>query len=86
MKSTSSQEIEAKGVNQRYKAPPNAASNMDGHWHPDPNGGGWVNDRGLEPLIPLDSTVTFDTAKIVSNLQPIRFLSVVTRHNAAEVY
>jgi len=86
MKSTSTQEIEAKGVNQRYKAPVNAASNMDGHWSVDPNGGGWSNAKGIEPLIPLDSTVTFDTAKIVSNLQPIRFLSVVTRHNAAEVY
>lgn len=86
MKTTSTQEIEAKGVDQRYKASPNAASNIEGKFHPDPNGGGWVNDRGIEPLIPLDATITWPTAEITKRLSPIRFLSVITRHQAAETY
>ena len=79
-------EIEAKGLDQKYRAAPNAASNMSGHWHPDPSGGGWANDRGLEPLIPADTSVTFTTADISKALAPVRFLSVITRHNAGEVY
>ncbi len=86
MKTDSTLEIEAKGVDQRYKARPNAASNVEGHFHPDPNGGGWINDRGIEPLIPLDATVVFPTAEISKRLQPVRFLSVISRHQGAETY
>ena len=86
MKTQSTNEIEAGGVNQRFKAPTNAASNISGHFHPDPNGGGWVNDRGIEPLIPFDSTVTYKSSEVAGRLQPIRFLSVITRHQAAETY
>lgn len=86
MITTSTPEIEAKGVDQRYRARPNAASDIDGHFHPDPNGGGWVNDRGIEPLIPLDATVTFPTSEISKRLQPVRFLSVISRHQGAETY
>lgn len=82
----STPEIEAGGLNQRYRAPPNAASNLTGHFHPDPNGGGWANDRGIEPLIPAETSTTFTTADIPSALAPVRFLSVITRHNAGEVY
>ena len=86
MKTTSTSEIEAKGVDQRYRAAPNAASNVEGHFHPDPNGGGWINDRGIEPLIPLDATITIPTIDIPKRLQPVRFLSVVSRHQGAECY
>ena len=86
MKTTSTPEIEAKGVDQRYRAEPNAASNIEGHFHPDPNGGGWANDRGIEPLIPLDTTISWPTSEITKRLSPIRFLSVITRHQAAETY
>lgn len=86
MKTDSTPEIEACGVDQRYKAKPNSASNIEGRWHPDPNGGGWINDRGIEPLIPLDATVTFPTLEISKRLQPVRFLSVISRHQGAETY
>jgi hypothetical protein len=86
MKTQSTNEIEAGGINQRFKPPTNAASDITGHFHPDPNGGGWVNDRGIEPLIPFDSTVTFKSLEVAGKLQPVRFLSVITRHQAAETY
>lgn len=82
----SKSEIEARGLDQKYRASPNAASNLTGHFHPDPNGGGWVNDRGIEPLIPAETSVTFTTLDIPKILAPVRFLSVITRHNAGEVY
>lgn len=83
---SSKSEIEAGGLDQRYRAKVNGASNIIGHFHPDPNGGGWVNDRGLEPLIPADASVTFTTSEIPSALAPVRFLSVISRHNGGEVY
>lgn len=86
MKTSSTQELQAKGVDQRYNAGPNAASSIVGHFHPEPNGGGWLNNRGIEPLIPYDSTMVFTTSKISAALQPVRFLSVVTRHQSAETY
>jgi hypothetical protein len=86
MITNSTNEIEARGVDQRYKANPNAASNIEGHFHPDPNGGGWINDRGIEPLIPLNTTITIPTADITKTLQPVRFLSVISRHQGAETY
>jgi len=86
MKTLSTTEVEAKGVNQRYLAPPNAASDIRGFFHVDPSGGGWVNDRGIEPLIPYTSPVVFTTSTITSLLQPVRFLAVIPRHNSAEVY
>jgi hypothetical protein len=83
-KSTS--EIEALGVDQHYKAAANAASSIVGHFHPDPSGGGWLNDRGIEPLITYDSTVSFTPAELTKATSPVRFLSVISRHNSAEVY
>ena len=86
MKSSSTRDIDALGVDQRYRASPSAASNIVGHFHPDPNGGGWVNDRGIEPLIPYPVTLTLPISSVQSTLAPVRFLSVITRHQAAECY
>ena len=86
MKTVSTQEIQARGCDQRFNAATNSASMIEGHWFMDPNGGGWKNSKGIEPLIPYDSTMVFTTSKISSQLQPVRFLSVITRHQAAETY
>jgi hypothetical protein len=86
MKTVTSQELQAGGVDQRFKADANSAYEIVGHFHPDPSGGGWLNNRGIEPLIPYDSTMVFTTSKITAALQPVRFLSVVTRHQSAEIY
>lgn len=86
MKTYSTQELQAKGCDQRFNGARDAAYSIEGHWYRDPNGGGWVNARGIEPLIPYDSTMVLTTSKITDILQPVRFLSVVTRHQGAETY
>jgi len=86
MKSRKTNEVIAGGVDQRWKASDNLASNIV-NCRIDSVGLGWKNDRGWEPLIPEESgQVTFSDAQLAKASAPCRFLKVWSRHGGSEVY
>lgn len=48
--------------------------------------GGFINNVGWEPLIPADTTETIPIADFQALYQPVRFLSIWSRHQNAEQY
>ena len=86
MKSRKTNEVIAGGVDQRWKASDNLASNIL-NCRIDNVGLGWRNDRGWEDLIPEDSgQVIFTGEELAKAAAPCRFLKVWTRHGGSEVY
>ena len=83
MKSSTTPEIIAGGIDQRYNGEENKAS-AGSNFRYDPDGG-WVNDRGWEPLLtPLP--VTISLAQLEDLFQPCRFLQIIQRHQGNEEY
>jgi len=79
--------------------PERPAGGMDQRWFPDHNeaslvqnfryepSGGWINDRGWEPLVPYSSIPSsYTLADLKALYQPCRFLQVIQRHQGAEEY
>ena len=87
MKSKSTEETLALGVDQRWKAPPQSASDIK-NMRVEDVGLGWINDRGWEPLlVPPDGGIEgFPTSELAEKQSPIRFLDVWARHGNSEVY
>lgn len=80
MKTVFTPEIPALGVDQRWQAPDNTASNII-NMRLDDQGFGYVNDRGFEPFIPLN---THSTSWLDFGDYDRTF--VWERHRGAEVY
>jgi len=80
MKTINTAEIPALGVDQRWQAPDNTASNIV-NMRLDDQGFGWVNDRGFEPFIPKN---THSLTYISYGSYNRTF--VWERHRSAELY
>jgi len=86
MKSKPVQERIAGGIDQRWKSNPSNAGDIK-NLRVEETGLGWLNDRGWEPLImPKKGTTISLPLGLVDIKDPVRFLSVWSRHNGAEVY
>jgi hypothetical protein len=87
MKTKTTEERLAGGVDQRWKAQNNLASDIR-NCRVEDVGLGWKNDRGWENLIPVhdNMTRTFTPAELENVSNPVRFLKVWTRHGGSEVY
>tara|TARA_R110000868_G_scaffold132412_1_gene343466 strand:+ start:487 stop:2667 length:2181 start_codon:yes stop_codon:yes gene_type:complete len=72
------------GTDQRVYPDPNTANEIR-MFSMDANGG-WLNQNGWEPLIPTSATETIPTADFLGLYQPVRFLSIWSRHQNAEQY
>lgn len=80
MKTIQTKEIGVNGVDQRFQAPDNTAYEIV-NMRLDDTGFGFVNDRGYEPFIPLNTHSTS-----VGNLESYSRTFVWTRHREAELY
>jgi len=80
MQTNTTKQIRAGGVDQRYEAPDNSASDIV-NMRQDSEGFGFINDRGFEPMIPknLHSSVLSSTADYER-------LFTWERHRGAECY
>ena len=87
MKTKSTEERLAGGVDQRWKVPSNLASDIR-NCRIEDVGLGWKNDRGWENLIPVADAMTreFTTEQLANVREPCRFLKVWSRHGGSEVY
>ena len=76
----------AGGMDQRFYPGDNAATVVE-NFRYDPSGG-WRNDRGWEPLIPIDGTtyVAPNLTELFKVFSPCRFLSIIQRHQGSEEY
>jgi len=80
MKTIKTKEIPAGGSDQRWEAPDNSASEIV-NMRLDPEGFGWINDRGFEPFIE-------DNTKSTTLATPSSYsdLFVWQRHRGSELY
>ena len=89
MKTRKTEEIYAQGVDQRWKASNEHAEDIK-NCRIDSVGLGWRNDRGWEPLIPVDDNSQVELSSLDNEFlratSPCRFLDVWTRHGGSEVY
>lgn len=72
------------GVDQRLNPDPHTANEI--RMFRQDTDGGFINDVGWEPLIPDGATAAFTAAEILDTYQPVRFLSIWSRHQNAEQY
>lgn len=80
MRTQTTPEISAGGIDQTWTAPDNSASDII-NMRLDDTGFGWVNDRGFEPFIPKNSHSTQ-----YLNFGPYERTFVWERHRGAELY
>jgi len=87
MKTKTTEERLAGGVDQRWKAVPNLASDIR-NCRIEDVGLGWKNDRGWENVVPVADNMVrvFTDAGLAQNREPTRFLRVWSRHGGSEVY
>ena len=87
MKTKSTEERLAGGVDQRWKVPSNLASDIR-NCRIEDVGLGWKNDRGWENLEPVADAMSrvFTDAQLANVREPTRFLKVWSRHGGSEVY
>jgi len=83
MQTTTSKEVVAGGIDQRYYPEKNHGSLVQ-NFRYDPNGG-WVCDRGWEPLT-TNVTELWNPSYLPYLYSPVRFLQVLGRHMGNEEY
>jgi len=86
MRGVASKEKLVLGMDERYRADPNMASEIS-NFRVEDEGYGWINDRGWEPLIPFaDDYANLYKTRYDVYKAPHRFLAIWSRHQDAEQY
>ena len=87
MKTKTTEERLAGGVDQRWKAQNNLASDIQ-NMRVEDVGLGWKNDRGWENVIPVQDamSIIFTDEQLLNVKEPTRFLKIWSRHGGSEVY
>lgn len=86
METNTTQRKSLVGIDQNIYAADNTASDITNfRWH---EAGGFINDIGWEPLLPLDegSLVALTDDEIIERYAATRFLGVWSKHEGAEIY